>query len=157
MSPSLVLFTYGEENFSIYHCLSRRHVYYISAFKVQRLAAVQKYSGKNSLVDFLHALEVKFSSSVWGDSDKRDILISHLEATAMLFFKGLPRALKRGHTLMSLEMARRNPSECLKNVKKWEGLSERRSESAPEFCYRMKDLSREIHYSLEWDFIRGSK
>ncbi|KAK6010911.1 hypothetical protein OSTOST_24018, partial [Ostertagia ostertagi] len=126
----------------------------------QTVANVPKYDGKNSLTDFLRALEVKFPSALWTDSDKRDILVNHLEGIALSIYKGLPHAVREGtydEIVSALKMARRNPCERLKNVREWEQLSKRPSESVAEFCCRMEDLSRRIHPSSEMDFIRGSK
>ncbi|KAK6012479.1 zinc knuckle [Ostertagia ostertagi] len=87
-------------------------------FKAQSVANVPKYNGKNSLTDFLRALDVKFPSTVWGDSDRRDILVNHLEGTALSLVKGLPLAIREGSffdVVDALKAARRNPCERLKN------------------------------------------
>ncbi|VDO75325.1 unnamed protein product [Haemonchus placei] len=129
-------------------------------FKAQTVANVSKYDGKNSLTDFLRALEVKFPSALWTDSDKRDILVNHLEGVALSIYKGLPPLIREGtydDIVSALKMARRNPCERLKNIRDWEQLSKRPNETVVEFCCRMEDLSRRIHPSSEWDFIRGSK
>ncbi|CAJ0590355.1 unnamed protein product [Cylicocyclus nassatus] len=110
--------------------------------------------------DFLRALEVKFPPTVWQDADRRDILINHLEGTAKAVYRSLPRSVREGSfkdLVGALELARKNPCDRLKNIREWDTLSKRSDESVVEFCCRMEDLSRRIHPSCEWDFIRGSK
>ncbi|CAJ0591630.1 unnamed protein product [Cylicocyclus nassatus] len=129
-------------------------------FKAQSVASVPRYTGKNSLSDFLRALEVKFPESVWQDRDRRDILVNHLEGTAKAVFKSLPQSVREGSfkgVVEALKQARRNPCDRLKNIREWEQLSKRSGETVVDFCCRMEDLSRRIHPSCEWDFIRGSK
>ncbi|CAJ0595176.1 unnamed protein product [Cylicocyclus nassatus] len=129
-------------------------------FKAQSVASVPRYTGKNSLSDFLRALEVKFPASVWQDRDRRDILVNHLEGTAKAVFKSLPQSVREGSfkgVVEALKQARRNPCDRLKNIREWEQLSKRNGETVVDFCCRMEDLSRRIHPSCEWDFIRGSK
>ncbi|KAK6058973.1 hypothetical protein COOONC_03436, partial [Cooperia oncophora] len=129
-------------------------------FKAQSVANVTKYNGKNSLMEFLRALEIKFPPAVWTNADRRDILVNHLEGTALSIFKGLPPGVREGTyegVVSALKAARRNPCEQLRNVREWEHLSKKSNESVVDFCCRMEDLSRRIHPSTEWDFIRGSK
>ncbi|EYC19204.1 hypothetical protein Y032_0025g1233 [Ancylostoma ceylanicum] len=129
-------------------------------FKAQTVANVPKYNGKNSFTDFLRALDVKFPSAVWKDSDRRDILVNHLEGTAKAVFNSLPHHIQNGTfyaVVDALKTARRNPCERLKNIREWDQLSKRNGESVVEFCCRMEEISRRIHPSSEWDFIRGSK
>ncbi|CAJ0601154.1 unnamed protein product [Cylicocyclus nassatus] len=129
-------------------------------FKAQSVASVPNYTGKNSLSDFLRALEVKFPPTVWQDADRRDILINHLEGTAKAVYRTLPRSVREGSfkdLVGALELARKNPCDRLKNIREWDTLSKRSDESVVEFCCRMEDLSRRRHPSCEWDFIRGSK
>ncbi|VDL69430.1 unnamed protein product [Nippostrongylus brasiliensis] len=129
-------------------------------FKAQSVADITKYDGKNSLSDFLRAIEVKYPQTVWSDRDRRDILVNHLIGSARSIYKGLPNHVKRGRfndIVSALKAARNNPCEKLKLVSEWDNLAIRKGESVNDFCCRMEDISRKIHPSDSWDFHLASK
>lgn len=68
-------------------------------FKAQSVAKMVKYDGKNSLSDFLRAIEVKYPPTVWSDRDRRGILVNHLVGSGRSTFKGLPNSVKRANSV----------------------------------------------------------
>lgn len=54
---------------------------------------VQKYDGQSSLDDLLGAIDVKYPKTEWSDSDRRDIHMNNLEATAKALVSNLAMKL----------------------------------------------------------------
>ncbi|EYB95088.1 hypothetical protein Y032_0164g3558 [Ancylostoma ceylanicum] len=93
--------------------------------KAQTVADVKKYNGKNSLSDFLRALEVKYPRTIWSDSDRGEILINHLEGTTNTLVSNLSNEIRRGTfeaLVEELRKARVTPGERLKAASEWKQL-----------------------------------
>ncbi|KAK6055350.1 zinc knuckle [Cooperia oncophora] len=110
--------------------------------------SVQRRNGLHHKSDGPHCVPTAASQK----SSRQCSPVSSRESTSDIVkqgtFNGVVEALKA---------ARKNPCDRLRDIKEWESLSKKNGESVVDFCCRMEDLSRKIHPSSEWDFIRGSK
>ncbi|RCN45604.1 hypothetical protein ANCCAN_08440 [Ancylostoma caninum] len=128
--------------------------------KAQCLTDVIKYNGKNSLGDFLRMMDFKYPSTVWNDSDRRDIMVNLLEGQAKMLYKTLPKAIKEGSyegIVTELRAARNNPCERLQLLEQWDTLRKKDGETVSDLCFRMEKLSRKLHAEDDRDFLLGSK
>ncbi|KAL6724159.1 hypothetical protein Aduo_019072 [Ancylostoma duodenale] len=128
--------------------------------KAQTVADVKKYTGKNSLSDFSRALEVKYPKTVWSDSDRRDILINHLEGTAKALVSNLPDDVRHGTfdaLVQELKKARITPGERLRAASEWKQLRKNDQESVVDYCCRMKEIAKRMHPNQDMDFELGRK
>ncbi|KIH63165.1 hypothetical protein ANCDUO_06534 [Ancylostoma duodenale] len=127
--------------------------------KAQTTGEVIKYNNKNSLDHCLRSFDVKFPSTVWSDSERRDILINHLEGSGRTLVETLPSRGKHGSfngIVDALRTSRENPCERLKAIEKWKTLSKRKDELVADFCCRMERISEEAHPDQDQDFELGS-
>ncbi|EYC17460.1 hypothetical protein Y032_0030g2062 [Ancylostoma ceylanicum] len=127
--------------------------------KAQTTGEVIKYDNKNSLDHFLRSFNVKFPSTIWSDSERRDILINHLEGSARTLVENLPSRVKHGSfngIVDALRTSRDNPCERLKAIEKWKTFPKRKNESVADFCCRMERISAKAHPHQDRDFELGS-
>ncbi|RCN36406.1 zinc knuckle, partial [Ancylostoma caninum] len=127
--------------------------------KAQTTGEVIKYNNKNSFDHFLRSFNVKFPSTIWSDSERRDILINHLEGSARTLVENLPSRIKHGSfngIVDALRSSRENPCERLKAIENWKTLSKRTDESVSDFCCRMERISSKAHPDQDRDFELGS-
>ncbi|KAL6742133.1 hypothetical protein Aduo_015321 [Ancylostoma duodenale] len=128
--------------------------------KAQCLTDVVKYNGRNSLGDFVRMMDFKYPSTVWNDSDRRDIMVNLLEGQAKMLYKTLPKAVKEGSyegIVRELRAARNNPCERLQLLEQWDTLRKKDGETVSDLCFRMEKLSRKLHADDDRDFLLGSK
>ncbi|RCN48228.1 zinc knuckle [Ancylostoma caninum] len=128
--------------------------------KAQTVADVQKYDGTSSLADFVRAIDVKYPETVWSDSDRRDILINHLEGTAKALVSNLSQEIRQGSfdgLVEELKRARLTPGERLKAASEWKQLRKGDQESVVDFCCRIKEIAKRMYPCQEMDFELGRK
>ncbi|KAK6013063.1 hypothetical protein OSTOST_21686, partial [Ostertagia ostertagi] len=128
--------------------------------KAQAAVNVEKYTGKNSLSDFLRTFDIKYPRKSWSNRERRDILVTLLDGPAKLMYSNLPKGVQEGSfedVVEALEKSRRDPCRKLKKVEEWDKLRKRDNETVEEFCYKMERISREIHSDSDRDFLLGSK
>ncbi|KAK5982585.1 hypothetical protein GCK32_015131 [Trichostrongylus colubriformis] len=127
-------------------------------WKAQTAASVERYTGKNSLSDFLRGFEIKYPRESWSNRERRDILVTLLDGPAKMLFSNAPKRIQEGSfedMIEALERARRDPCKKLKKVEEWDRLRKRENETVEEFCYKMERISREIHGDSDRDFLLG--
>ncbi|EYB82894.1 hypothetical protein Y032_0348g3182 [Ancylostoma ceylanicum] len=128
--------------------------------KSQSIAEVKKYDGKSSLTEFLRGLEVKYPRSVWSDTDRRDILLNHLDGSARTHANNLPAEILNGSfdgLVEELRKARRTPCERLRAQADWKNLRKLETESVFDFCCRLRSIAKRKSPDSECDFEMGSK
>ncbi|KAL6723931.1 hypothetical protein Aduo_018882 [Ancylostoma duodenale] len=128
--------------------------------KSQSISEVRRYDGKRSLTDFLREIEVKYPRSVWSDSDRRDILLNHLEGTAKAHAQNLPVEILNGTfdgLVEQLRRARNTPCERLKAQADWKNLRKHENESVSDFCCRLQKIAKRMSPQTDCDFDMGSK
>ncbi|EYC17922.1 hypothetical protein Y032_0029g1959 [Ancylostoma ceylanicum] len=128
--------------------------------KSQSISEVRKYDGKRSLTDFLREIEVKYPRSLWSDTDRRDILLNHLEGTAKAHAQNLPVEILNGTfdgLVEQLRRARNTPCERLKALADWKNLRKHENESVFDFCCRLQKIAKRMSSQTECDFEMGSK
>ncbi|KAL6733919.1 hypothetical protein Aduo_004519 [Ancylostoma duodenale] len=128
--------------------------------KSQSVSEVRRYDGKRSLTDFLREIDVKYPRSVWSDSDRRDILLNHLEGTAKAHAQNLPVEYLSGTfdgLVEELRKARHTPCERLKAQANWKNLRKHGNESVFDFCCRLQKIAKRMSPRTDCDFEMGSK
>lgn len=105
-------------------------------------------------------MDFEYPSTVWSESDRRDIVVNLLDGRAKMLYKTLPKAVKKGSyegIVRELRAARNNPGERLQLLEQWEALRKKDGETVSDLFFRIKKLSRKLQVDDDRDFLLGSK
>ncbi|KAK5966414.1 hypothetical protein GCK32_019770 [Trichostrongylus colubriformis] len=65
-------------------------------WKAQTAASVERYTGENSLSDFLRGFKIKYPRESWSNRERRDIPVTLLDGPAKMLFGNLPKRIQEG-------------------------------------------------------------
>ncbi|KAK6018225.1 zinc knuckle [Ostertagia ostertagi] len=103
--------------------------------KAQAAVNVDKYTGKNSLSDFLRTFDIKYPRESWSNRERRDILVTLLDGPAKLMYSNLPKGVQR-----------RSIRGCSRGARKVQAGPMQEAQEG-----------RRIHSDSDRDFLLGSK